>query len=73
MGYQLSYAIYNPGQYPTEVQANLDHMTAAGWRVQSALPAYSELYILWERDVPDDPPASKAAEKEKVSAARHQR
>ena len=66
MGYQLSYNIYNPGQYPAEVQVQLDAMCAAGWRVNQAMPAYNELYILWERDVADPPP-SKPAKDEKTA------
>lgn len=57
MSYQVAYVVYNPGQYPDDVQHDLDAMTADGWRIHTALPAYTELYILWERDVPDDTPA----------------
>ena len=47
---QYLYKQYNPGQYPGEVQAQFDDMSAAGWHVHTALPAYNEIYILWERD-----------------------
>ena len=47
---QYKYAMYNPGQYPAEVQEQLDAMSADGWHVHTALPNYSEVYILWEKD-----------------------
>ena len=47
---QYKYATYNPGQYPDDVQAQFDAMSADGWHVHTALPNYSEVYILWEKD-----------------------
>lgn len=75
MGYQVHYRIYNPGQYPDEVQVELDRMTAAGWRVNTAMPAFNELYILWEKETADEPEvkADVPESLEKAAAAPHSR
>lgn len=50
--FEYRYSVYNPGQYPGEVQAQLDAMVADGWQVQTAAPNYSEIAILWHRELP---------------------
>lgn len=52
MTFQYQYGIYNPGQYPADVQKAWDAMVADGWQVNSATPAYNEIYILWQRELP---------------------
>lgn len=52
MTFQYRYGIYNPGQFPEAAQSQLDAMTADGWQVRTASPNFSELYILWEREIP---------------------
>ena len=47
---QYKYAMYNPGQYPADVQAQMDAMSADGWHIHTALPNYTELYVVWEKD-----------------------
>ena len=49
---QYKYAVYNPGQYPADVQKQWDELAADGWHVHTALPNYSEIAILWEKDGP---------------------
>lgn len=58
MAFQYQYAMYNPGQYPADVQEQLDARVADGWQVCTALPNYSELYVLWQRELPQAPPAA---------------
>lgn len=45
---EYRYAVYN-NQYPAVVTEQMDKMSADGWHVHTALPAYTELYVLWER------------------------
>lgn len=49
---QYQYEVYNPGQYKADVQAQLDQMVADGWQVHTAAPNYSEIAILWQRELP---------------------
>jgi hypothetical protein len=56
---EYRYAVYNPGQYGPDVQAQLDAMVAAGWQVHTAMPNYSELYVLWQRELPRDAAAGR--------------
>jgi hypothetical protein len=41
-----------PGQYPENVQRQLDEMVADGWQVNQSMPNYTEFYILWQRELP---------------------
>jgi hypothetical protein len=55
MASEYRYDVYNPGQYPDDVQARWDALVADGWQVHTALPNYSEISILWHREVPAAP------------------
>ncbi len=59
MTFQYQYGIYNPGQYPAEIQETWDALVADGWQVNTAVPAYNEIYILWQRELPVPEPAAK--------------
>jgi hypothetical protein len=52
MAFQYQYGIYNPGQYPADVAVAWDALVADGWQVHTAVPAYNEIYILWQRELP---------------------
>jgi len=52
MAFEYQYGMYNPGQYPGEVKAQLDEMVADGWQVHTAIPNYTEMYVLWHRELP---------------------
>ena len=52
MAYQYQYGIYNAGQYPADTQKAWDALVADGWQVNTALPAYTEICILWQRELP---------------------
>lgn len=58
MTFQYQYGIYNPGQYPADTQAIFDAMVADGWQVNTAAPAFNEIYILWRRELPVPEPAT---------------
>jgi hypothetical protein len=59
MAFEYQYGIYNPGQYPADVQKQWDAMVADGWQVHTAAPNYSEIAILWHRDLPEKKPGAK--------------
>lgn len=46
---EYRYDTYN-AQHPGAVQERLDQMAADGWHVHTANLAYSEFYVLWERN-----------------------
>jgi hypothetical protein len=52
MAFEYRYGIYNPGQYGADVQAQWDAMVADGWQAHTAMPAYNEVYIFWQRELP---------------------
>jgi hypothetical protein len=45
-GLEYTYRIYN---YQTNQDSALNDMAVAGWHVHTAVPAYTEVCILWER------------------------
>lgn len=71
MTFQYQYGIYNPGQYPAEVQAAWDAMVADGWQVNTAVPAYNEIYILWQRELPLAAAADEPAPRGRRAAQKH--
>jgi hypothetical protein len=46
MGLEYRYEKYN---FQYDMHPALNAMAAAGWHIHTAMPAYTELYILWER------------------------
>ena len=54
MAFEYQYGIYNPGQYPADVQKGWDAMVADGWQIHTAAPAYNEIYLLWQRELPGE-------------------
>jgi len=65
---EYAYAQYNPGQYPDQM-ATINAMAADGWHVHTAMPNYNELYILWEREVPQATSGKSASAKDKETSS----
>lgn len=60
MAFEYQYGIYNPGQYPADTKAAWDQLVADGWQVHTALPRFTEIDILWCRELPqEDKPAGR--------------
>lgn len=54
MAFQYSYAIYSfqHAEISAGSQAKMDAMAADGWRAHTAMPNFTELAVLWERELP---------------------
>ena len=65
--FEYHYELYNPGQYPDEMN-HINAMASGGWRVHTAMPAYNEIYILWEREVPAASSSKKTSATDKESS-----
>lgn len=52
MAFEYRYAVYNPGQYAADVADQWDALVTDGWQVHTAMPNYSEIAILWHREIP---------------------
>lgn len=70
MALEYTYGSYNPGQYPADTKATWDAMVADGWQVNTAMPRYTEIDILWQRELPAaDKPDPRAAAKDSKGSA----
>ncbi len=74
MAFQYQYGVYNPGQYPADTQKAWDALVADGWQVCTAIPNYTEISILWQRELPaakkqDDKSAGSRAGKDSKGSA----
>jgi hypothetical protein len=69
MAFEYKYGVYNPGQYPDAAQAAWDALVADGWQIHTALPNYSEICILWQRELPGKQAEKKPAAKDEKGSA----
>jgi hypothetical protein len=53
MAYQYCYTIYD-FHWPDAQQERLDLMVADGWQIHTANPASSEVYVVWQRELPGE-------------------
>ena len=57
MAIQYRYEIYDAHKMGwAGLAAALDAMTANGWTIHTVVPAFSEIYIVWQREDPDPEP-----------------